>query len=88
MKIAAIASSAAIFLGLAAGAAFADSAKAGNWLNIGELNNRLEAQGYTVLEVERDDGRYEVELLGQDGVRYEAKVDRTSGEILSRERDD
>jgi hypothetical protein len=75
-------------LGITAVAAQTPASQGGEWLNIGALNSKLEAQGYNVLEVERDDGRYEVELTDANGDRYEAKVDRTSGKIIKRERDD
>ncbi len=70
---------------IGSGVAFA---QANDWMSVGSLTSKLEAQGYTVREVERDDGRYEVDVTDSGGVRYELKVDRTSGEILKRERDD
>jgi hypothetical protein len=64
------------------------AAAASDWMSVGSLANKLEAQGYTVLEVERDDGRYEVEMRDANGVKYEAKIDRSTGEIIKRERED
>ena len=88
MKALILISTTALAIVIHAGATSAQSGQGGDWLGIGELTAKLEAQGYTVREVERDDGRYEVELTDANGVRYEAKVDRSTGDILHRERDD
>jgi len=52
------------------------------WISVGELAARLEAQGYRVREIEREDGAYEVEVVDANGFRMEARVDPTTGEIL------
>jgi len=75
-------------IGVSASAAQSHSKNGEGWMGIGALTAALEAEGYKVLEVERDDGRYEVELTDGRGIRYEAKVDRTTGKIIERERDD
>ena len=88
MKITTAFSATIIALSLTAGAASAQTVTQGEWLEIGELSAKLEAVGYQVREIERDDDRYEVELVDSDGVKFESKVDRTTGEILHKERDD
>lgn len=58
-------------------------------LTVPEVIERLTAQGYSdITEVERDDGRYEVEARQADGTRMELDVDMRTGEILKSERDD
>lgn len=75
---------------MGAGAAFAQTNTNVNnsWMSVGDLTAKLEAQGYTVREVERDDDRYEVDVTDRDGVKWDARIDRSTGEILSRDRDD
>ncbi|WP_029030662.1 PepSY domain-containing protein [Salinarimonas rosea] len=63
-----------------------DAVPAADWLSIGELTQRLEANGGRVTKVEADDGVYEVYIM-EDGVRYEMKVHPRTAEILHRERD-
>ncbi|MGP9821298.1 PepSY domain-containing protein [Salinarimonas sp. NSM] len=63
-----------------------DDVPAADWLSIGELTQRLEANGGRVSKVEADDGVYEVYII-EDGVRYEMKVHPRTAEILHRERD-
>ncbi len=88
MKTALITVSAALLLTSAASAQVTSATSANDWMSVSALSSQLEAQGYTVLEVDRDDGRYEVELRDANGVKYEAKIHRTTGEIIERERDE
>lgn len=52
------------------------------WMPIGELAAKLETQGYTVREIERDDGVYEVEATDANGQRVEAYLDPATGEPI------
>jgi len=89
MKTALITVSAALLLTSAASAQAPSVAGSSNdWMSVSALSSQLEAQGYTVLEVDRDDGRYEVEMRDTNGVKYEAKINRITGEIIERERED
>lgn len=72
---------AAAALSLIAGAAVAQGTK--TWMSIPDLAAKVEAQGYTLLEVERDDGVFEVNMLDGKGYRVEAHLDRATGEPLS-----
>lgn len=71
--------------------AFADDGArraGGEWISVGELASRLEALGYTAIrDIERDDGRYEVEARNPEGRRVELKVSR-KGDILRSKHDE
>lgn len=84
---------AAIALGLAVaapGAAMAgdDSLKgrlsvpADQWLSPSEIAAKLGEKGYRVVEIESDDGAYEVEMMDKNGVKIEAHVHPATGELL------
>ncbi|WP_151718670.1 PepSY domain-containing protein [Gemmobacter serpentinus] len=49
---------------------------------------RIEAQGFRIVEADLDDGNYEIEAYGQDGRKVELRVDVASGDILRRKNDD
>ena len=49
---------------------------------------RIEAQGFRIIEANLDDGSYEIEAYGKDGRKVHLRVDLTSAEILRRESDD
>lgn len=54
---------------------------------LSEIVGGLESKGYKpVVEVDFDDGRWEVEAY-KDRTRYELRVDARTGEILSERRD-
>lgn len=79
----------AIFAALgitAASMAFADSDRlnvpAAEWKSTAEIKDGLVAAGYTVREIETDDGAYEVDVVDKDGVRAELHVHPATGEIL------
>jgi uncharacterized membrane protein YkoI len=53
------------------------------WLPLEQLVSQLEAQGYTVLEAEREDGRYwEVEMTDANGMVIETYLDAATGAPL------
>ena len=78
---------AAMGLALGASAAFADDNRLNvprdQWMSPAQITDKLSAQGYTVREIESDDGAYEVELTGKDGVRVETHVHPATGEIMN-----
>ncbi|TCO69380.1 PepSY domain-containing protein [Rhodovulum euryhalinum] len=50
------------------------------WMPLAELIEKLENQGYTVLEAEREDGRYwEVKMRDANGMVVEAYLDPATG---------
>jgi hypothetical protein len=51
-------------------------------LSIAQIATLLESQGYTVLEIELERGRYDVEMTDRNGMRVEAYLDPTSGAAL------
>jgi hypothetical protein len=52
------------------------------WLSASEISDKLASQGYKVLEIESDDGAYEVEMLDKNGVKIETHVHPATGELL------
>lgn len=69
--------------------AFADSDDHGrlnvpraDWLSAGDVVQKLAVQGYTVREIEADDGAYEFEAVTQNGVRIEGYAHPATGEVL------
>jgi len=57
------------------------------WMPVIAVAQKLEGQGYTVREIEREDGVYEVEVTDANGMRLEAYVDPRTGDILRRDDD-
>lgn len=57
-------------------------------LTIAEIATRLEAQGYTVREIELERGVYEVEMTDRNGMRVEAYLDAVTGNVLPYRDDD
>jgi len=55
------------------------------WMSIAEVTAKMEAAGYTIREIEIDDGVYEVEGRDANGARIEADVHPVTGEILRRD---
>lgn len=55
---------------------------AGQWLSHAEVIEKLSAQGYTVREIESDDGVYEVEMTDKNGVRIDSHVHPATAKIL------
>lgn len=72
------------------GSAPADtSATTAPWLDMNELVSRLQAQGYRdVRDIERENGRYEVEGKNADGRSVELYVDSRTGGVLRSELED
>jgi hypothetical protein len=68
--------------------AFAQTANSGDALSLSQVESRLNQQGFRVLEIERDDGRYEVKAWNSDNRCVELDVDRRTGAILRTESDD
>lgn len=56
------------------------------WLRLGELVTKVEAQGYKVHEAELKRTCGEIEAIDPTGARVELFVDPTSGEIVGRKR--
>ncbi|MCT8159707.1 PepSY domain-containing protein [Pseudoruegeria sp. SHC-113] len=52
-----------------------------------EIRAKIEAAGYTVLEIEREDGEIEVEAE-RDGITWEIELSDVDGTILEIEEDD
>ena len=57
---------------------------ADQWMSIAEVAGKLEALGYQVREIERDDNCYEVEGTDANGARFEAYVNPETGAIVPR----
>lgn len=86
----------AAFIALAASPLFAVPALAdrhcGNlpdadWMSVVEVATIATEAGYTVREVERDDGCYELKVLDAQGQRFELDIHPGTGEIVRTERD-
>lgn len=72
---------------IASPAAFAQTAPSGE-LSLSQVEARLAQQGFRVLEIERDDGHYEVKAWDANGRCVELDVDRRDGSILRTKSDD
>ncbi|MGE0739986.1 MAG: PepSY domain-containing protein [Hyphomonadaceae bacterium] len=69
--------------------AFAQSTSAqASDMSLGQIETRLTDRGFRVLEIERDDGHYEVKALNPQGQCVELDVDRRSGDVLRTKTDD
>lgn len=55
---------------------------ADQWMSIAEVEGKLNAMGYQVREIERDDNCYEVEGTDANGARFEAYVNPETGAIV------
>jgi uncharacterized membrane protein YkoI len=51
-------------------------------MSIVQIATMLEEQGYTVLEIELERGRYDVEMFDANGMRVEAYLDAVTGAVL------
>lgn len=58
------------------------------WLSPAQITDRLVSQGYTVREIEVDDGVYEVEATDRNNVRVEMKVHPATAEVILHDDDD
>lgn len=52
------------------------------WMSPSQIAEKLGEKGYKVLEIESDDGAYEVELVDKNGTRIEAHVHPATAELL------
>ena len=52
------------------------------------ISQSLTGQGYRVLEIERDDGHYEVKAIASNGQCVELDVHGRSGDVIRSKRDD
>jgi len=76
-------------LGLfALGATAQTQAQTQDRMNIGQISTMLEGQGYKVLEIELERGRYDVEMLDGQGRKVETYLDPATGEVLPYRDDD
>lgn len=86
MKYAAVT---ALILGAGAAVAQTQTRPAdGQWMSVAALAAKLEGEGYTLYEVERDDGVYEVKMIDAQGFRVEAHLDPATGDRLQGRWDD
>ena len=69
--------------------AFAQTAPSnGNVLSLSQVEQRLSGQGYRVLEIERDDGEFEVKAFNAQGQCRELHLNLRTGDIRREEADD
>jgi hypothetical protein len=53
------------------------------WLSPTQITEKLQQKGYTVTEIEIDDGAYEVEMIDKrTGTRIEGHVHPATGELM------
>lgn len=55
-----------------------------SWMSVESVAGKLRGQGYTLLEIERDDGRYEAKVRDTQGRKFEVDLHRRTGEPLGR----
>lgn len=72
---------------VAATPAIAQSATA-SVLTVSQVEQRLSGQGYRVIEVERDDGEFEVKAFNAQGQCRELHLNLRTGEVIREESDD
>ena len=84
----AAASAALVLVGALAVPAYAQSNNTQPELSLSQIESRLSGQGFRVIEIERDDGIYEVKAFNDQNRCVELHVTRRSGEIIHTERDD
>lgn len=52
------------------------------WMSMSDIAAKVEGQGYRVLEIEIDDGAYEIKAVDAKGLRVEADLDPSTGEPI------
>ena len=57
-------------------------------MGIVAIATMLEGQGYKVLEIELEHGRYEVDMLDNNGMKVEAYLNPVTGDVLPYRDDD
>ena len=82
------AASAFAFAAALAVPAYAQSSNTQPELTLSQIESRLSGQGFRVIEIERDDGRYEVKAFNGQNQCVELHLDRRSGEIVRTESGD
>jgi Peptidase propeptide and YPEB domain len=55
---------------------------ADQWMSPSQIAEKLGEKGYRVLEIESDDGAYEVEMVDKNGTRIEAHVHPATAELI------
>lgn len=55
---------------------------ASEWMSVSALAAQLEGQGYQILEIDRERGAWDVEMIDANGMRVEAYLDPITGEPL------
>lgn len=68
--------------------AFAQSVSTRPELSLSQIESRLSERGFRVLEIERDDGHYEVKAFNSAGNCVELDVNRRTGDIVRTKSDD
>lgn len=63
-------------------------AQAQDRMSISQIATMLEGQGYRVLEIEMERGRYDVDMLDANGMKVEAYLHPVTGEVLPYRDDD
>ncbi|OXR48924.1 hypothetical protein PuT2_10080 [Pusillimonas sp. T2] len=54
------------------------------WLNIGQIHDKLTAAGYTdIREIERERGGYEAKALDKEGRQVKLYIDPRSGDVIN-----
>lgn len=57
-------------------------------MSVAQIATMLEGQGYKVLEIEFERGRYDVDMRDGKGMKVEAYLDPVTGEVLPYRDDD
>jgi len=78
---------------MGAGAAYANNdddcqVPAGEWQPVAALQDKLEADGWQVTEIERDDGCYEAHAIDEQGRQVEAAFNPKTFEMVEFELED
>lgn len=58
-----------------------------DWKSVAEVAAIATEAGYTVREIERDDGCYELNVVDGQGQKFDLKIHPGTGEIVRTERD-
>ena len=62
--------------------------QSGARMSMAQIATMLEDQGYTVLEIELERDRYDVEMIDANGMRVEAYLNAATGEVMPYRDDD
>lgn len=84
-----VTTSLAVAVGLfAIGAQAQSTAPTEKRMTIGQIATLLEGQGYKVLEIDLERGRYDVEMIDGKGMKVEAYLNPVNGDVLPYQDDD